>query len=109
MKEVFQDDLVTELSPFERTNKNIALQIVSGREGISLRQADCLVYYNIDFSATSYWQSKDRMTTKDRLKNKVYWIFSKGGIESKIYKAVTKKKDYTLRHFKRDLLSLGTT
>ena len=109
LKEVFGDDLVTELSPFERTNKNIALQIVSGREGISLRHADCLVYYNIDFSATSYWQSKDRMTTKDRLKNKVYWIFSKGGIESKIYKAVTKKKDYTLRHFKRDLLSLGTT
>ncbi len=106
LKKVFGDDLVTELSPFERTNKNIALQIVSGREGISLRHADCLVYYNIDFSATSYWQSKDRMTTKDRLKNKVYWIFSKGGIESDIYKAVTKKKDYTLRHFKRDLLSL---
>lgn len=106
LKEVFGDELVTELSPFEQTNKNIALQIVSGREGISLRHADCLVYYNIDFSATSYWQSKDRMTTKERLKNKVYWIFSKGGIESEIYKAVTKKKDYTLRHFKRDLLSL---
>jgi len=106
LKKVFGDELVTELSPFEQTNKNIALQIVSGREGISLRHADCLVYYNIDFSATSYWQSKDRMTTKERLKNKVYWIFSKGGIESKIYKAVTKKKDYTLRHFKRDLLSL---
>ena len=106
LKKVFGDDLVTELSPFERTNKNIALQIVSGREGISLKQADCLVYYNIDFSATSYWQSKDRMTTKSRLKNKVYWIFSKGGIEKDIYKAVTKKKDYTLKHFKRDLLSL---
>jgi len=106
LKKVFGDELVTELSPFERTNKNIALQIVSGREGISLRHADCLVYYNIDFSATSYWQSKDRMTTKERLKNKVYWIFSKGGIETEIYKAVTKKKDYTLRHFKRDLLSL---
>ena len=106
LKEVFGDDLVTELTPFEQTDKNIALQIVSGREGISLRHADCLVYYNIDFSATSYWQSKDRMTTKERLKNKVYWIFSKGGIEPQIYKAVTKKKDYTLRHFKRDLLSL---
>ena len=106
LKNVFGDELVTELSPFERTDKNIALQIVSGREGISLRHADCLVYYNIDFSATSYWQSKDRMTTKERLKNKVYWIFAKGGIESEIYKAVTKKKDYTLRHFKRDLLSL---
>tara|TARA_R100000951_G_scaffold70630_1_gene59551 strand:- start:2358 stop:3602 length:1245 start_codon:yes stop_codon:yes gene_type:complete len=106
LKIVFGDTLVTELGLFEQGNKNIALQIVSGREGISLRHADCLVYYNIDFSATSYWQSKDRMTTKDRLKNKVYWIFSRGGIESEIYKAVTKKKDYTLRHFKRDLLSL---
>lgn len=106
LKKVFGDDLVTELSLFQQTDKHIALQIVSGREGISLRDADCLVYYNIDFSATSYWQSKDRMTTKERLKNKVYWVFSKGGIESKIYKAVTKKKDYTLRHFKRDLLSL---
>ena len=105
LKKVFGDDLVTELGLFQQTNKHIALQIVSGREGISLKDADCLVYYNIDFSATSYWQSKDRMTTKERLKNKVYWIFSKGGIESKIYKAVT-KKDYTLRHFKRDLLSL---
>ncbi len=106
LKKVFGDDLVTELSLFQQTDKHIALQIVSGREGISLKDADCLVYYNIDFSATSYWQSKDRMTTKERLKNKVYWIFSKGGIETKIYKAVTKKKDYTLRHFKRDLLSL---
>lgn len=106
LKKIFGDSLVTELGPFEQTDKNIALQIVSGREGISLRHADCLVYYNIDFSATSYWQSKDRMTTKDRLKNRVYWVFSRGGIESDIYKAVTKKKDYTLRHFKRDLLSL---
>jgi len=46
------------------------------------------------------------MTTKDRLRNKVYWIFSKGGIESKIYKAVVNKKDYTLRHFEKDLLNL---
>jgi len=106
LKEEFGDSLCTELKDFENTNKNIALQIVSGREGISLKQADCLVYYNIDFSATSYWQSRDRMTTKDRLKNDIYWVFSEGGIEDQIYKAVSKKKDYTLQHFKRDLLSL---
>lgn len=102
LKQVFGDELTNELSVFEDTNKHIALQIVSGREGISLRQADYLVYYNIDFSATSYWQSKDRMTTKDRLENNVYWIFSEGGIERDIYRAVTKKKDYTINHFKRD-------
>jgi hypothetical protein len=102
LKQVFGDDLTSELSVFEDTNKNIALQIVSGREGISLRHAEYLVYYNIDFSATSYWQSKDRMTTKERLENQVYWIFAKGGIEHDIYKAVTKKKDYTVNHFKQD-------
>ena len=106
LKQVFEDDLTNELSVFEDTDKNIALQIVSGREGISLRQADFLVYYNIDFSATSYWQSKDRMTTKDRLENQVYWVFSEGGIEQDIYKAVIDKKDYTLNHFKKDLFDL---
>ena len=108
LKEVFGDSLTNELSVFEDTDKNIALQIVSGREGISLRHAKYLVYYNIDFSATSYWQSRDRMTTKERLENKVYWIFSKGGIEYDIYKAVTKKKDYTLKHFEKTFLNEGT-
>lgn len=106
LKAVFGDDLVTELDQFNGTSKSIALQIVSGREGISLREADALVYYNIDFSATSYWQSRDRMTTKDRLTSDVYWVFAEDGIEEKIYKAVAGKKDYTLRHFKRDVLSL---
>jgi hypothetical protein len=106
LKKVYGSDLTTELLEFETTDKSIALQIVSGREGISLRQADALVYYNIDFSATSYWQSRDRMTTKERLESDVYWVFTDGGIEKDIYKAVTKKKDYTLRHFKRDVLSL---
>tara|TARA_R110000803_G_scaffold185755_2_gene248119 strand:- start:2726 stop:3949 length:1224 start_codon:yes stop_codon:yes gene_type:complete len=102
LKEIYGDDLCTDLSTFECTNKSIALQIVSGREGISLKEAKILVYYNIDFSATSYWQSRDRMTTKERLKNDVYWIFAKGGIEHDIYQSVIKKKDYTLRHFKKN-------
>lgn len=101
LQEVFGDELTTDISVFEDSNKNIALQIVSGREGISLKKADSLVYYNIDFSATSYWQSKDRMTTKDRIENNVYWIFSDTGIEEDIYKAVIKKKDYTINHFKK--------
>ena len=106
LKQVYGDDLTDELDVFKQTDKNIALQIVSGREGISLKEADCLVYYNIDFSALSYWQSRDRMTTKNSKISDVYWIFSENGIETKIYKTVTKKKDYTLRHFKKDLLSL---
>jgi len=106
LKEVYGDDLTNDLNEFKTTDKNIALQVVSGREGISLKEADCLVNYNIDFSALSYWQSRDRMTTKDSIQNDVYWIFSEKGIEEKIYRAVTKKKDYTLKHFEKDLLSL---
>jgi hypothetical protein len=100
LQSVFNDELTTDLSIFDSTDKSIALQIVSGREGISLRHAKYLVYYNIDFSATSYWQSRDRMTTKDRSFNHVYWVFSKGGIEHDVYKTVIKKKDYTVNHFK---------
>ena len=103
---ILHDNLTTDIEEFKSTDKNIALQIVSGREGISLKEAEHIVYYNIDFSATSYWQSRDRMTTKNRLKNSVYWLFARGGIEDDIYKAVTKKKDYTVKHFKKDLLSL---
>jgi len=103
LKQVFGDHLCTDLDTFDTTDKNIALQIVSGREGISLRNAEHIVFYNIDFSATSYWQARDRMTTKDRKYNKVYWIFAEGGIEKKVYKAVIQKKDYTLKHFRNDV------
>ena len=102
MKVYGAEYLTTDLDEFNSTNKSIALQIVSGREGISLKKSEALVYYNIDFSATSYWQSRDRMTTKERLESDVYWIFSEGGIEKDIYKAVTKKKNYTLKHFNQD-------
>lgn len=102
LKNVFGSDLCEDLDTFNNTDcQAIALQIVSGREGISLRNADSLVYYNIDFSATSYWQSRDRMTTKERLKNDVYWVFSDKGIEYDIYKTVQKKKDFTTKHFER--------
>jgi len=102
LKHIFGNRLTNDLEEFNTTDKNIALQIVSGREGISLAKAKYLVYYNIDFSAVSYWQSRDRLTTMDRKINDVYWIFSKDGIESKIYASVIKKKDYNNETFKRD-------
>jgi hypothetical protein len=105
LKQVFANDLTDDLEEFNSTNKSIALQIQSGREGISLKNAEALVYYNIDFSSVSYWQSRDRMTTIDRKFNDIYWIFARGGIEEKIYKVVQEKKDYTLSYFKKDFLS----
>jgi hypothetical protein len=97
-----EDNLTNDLDEFNATSKNIALQVVSGREGISLRNADFLIFYNIQHSAVSYWQARDRLTHMDRLENKVYWVFTEGGIEDKIFKVVKSKKKYTLNIFKKD-------
>lgn len=102
LKEILGSKLTESLNEFNASDKWIALQIVSGREGISLKEAKYLVYYNIDFSSVSYWQSRDRLTTMERKENQVFWIFAKGGIEQKIYRTVLKKKDYTLKLFLQD-------
>lgn len=102
IKGFYGNDVCFDLETFDTTNKNIALQIISGREGISLKNADYLVYLTPDFSATSYWQSRDRLTTMDRKENNVFWIFAKQGIESYIYKSIMSKKNYTLSQFKKD-------
>jgi hypothetical protein len=87
----------------ERDDKTFISQIQSGREGVNLSTADCLVFLNIDYAAVSYWQARARLQAKDRTKEAViYWIFAEAGIEEKIYKAVLDKKDYTLSHFKKD-------
>lgn len=101
LKDIFKDELTTDLDEFNNTNKNIAYQFVSGREGINLSKASFLVALNIDFSATTYFQFKDRLSTIDRKENELYWIFSKNGIERKIYKSVLDKKNFTLSTFKK--------
>ena len=107
LKTIYGNELTEDLNEFNTTNKSIALQIVSGREGISLSNAKYLVYYNIDFSSLSYWQSRDRLTTMNRLTNDIYWIFSENGIEDKIYKAVSNKKNYTLKIFENDRATIS--
>ncbi len=102
IKQKYKDSVCFDLETFNSTDKNIALQIVSGREGISLKNADYLVYINIDYSAVSYWQSRDRLTTIDRKENNIFFVFAKDGIEEKIYKTVLDKKNYTLNIFKKN-------
>jgi hypothetical protein len=101
---VFAGRIFTDPQAFAEANDGVFIsQIQSGREGINLSTAEALVFYNIDFSAVSYWQARARLQTKDReAEAKIYWVFAEGGIEHKIYKAVMDKKDYTLDHFKKD-------
>ena len=100
----FKGNVFTDPMEFNKAGKDAVFisQIQSGREGINISTADCLIMYNIDFSALSYWQSRARLQTKDRVdKAMVYWIFFEGGIEDKIYNVVQSKKDFTLNHYKK--------
>lgn len=81
-------------------------QIQSGSMGVNLSSADVLIFYNIDFSAVQYWQARARLQSLDRAKPAlVHWLFSRGGIEDKIYAAVLKKRNYTLKYFREDFLN----
>lgn len=78
-------------------------QIQSGSMGVNLSSADVLIFMNISFSATHYFQARARTGSRMRTKPQViHWLFTSGGIEENIYKAVTKKKDYTLKYFRQD-------
>jgi SNF2 family DNA or RNA helicase len=103
---VFAGRIHTDPQTFAEAEEGVFIsQIQSGREGINLSTAEALIFFNIDFSAVSYWQSRARIQTKDRDREaKIYWVFAENGIEDKIYKAVMGKKDYTLEHFKKDFL-----
>ena len=102
LKETFPT-WTNEIEEFNTKKDSVFLtQILSGREGINLSIADSLIFYNIDFSATSYFQARDRLTSKTRTKaNNVFWLFSVGGIENKVYKCVKNKEDFTNSHFRK--------
>lgn len=104
LRYTFLDRIIEDPMSFNEADGDAVFisQIQSGREGINLSTSDALVMYNIDFSAVSYWQSRARMQTKDRTQaSKVYWVFTKGGIEDRIYGMVQNKKDFTLNHYKK--------
>ncbi len=101
LQEVFWDTLTDDLEEFNTTDKHFCTQIVKGREWISLAKAESLIFYNIAFSALSYHQARDRLSTKDRKENKVYWIFSEDWLEDEIYKTVLKKKSFTSKLYEK--------
>lgn len=105
LSKVFDGNVYVDPIEFEKAGSDAVFiaQIISGREGISLASADSLVNYNIDYAAVSYFQTRARIQTRDRTAPaKVYWIFTKGGIEDEIYECVKDKKEYTLSHYREN-------
>jgi len=98
----YGDDITDDLKEFNETSKHIALQQISGAEGINLSAADVLIFINFGFSNTKFIQAKDRLTTKDRESNDVYFILSDSGIDSQVFRTVTAKEDYVTKTFIKD-------
>jgi hypothetical protein len=95
-------------SPEEFNNSSdlvFCSQIQSGSMGTNLSTAEALIFYNIHFSNLQYWQARERMQLQKReTPALLYWVFSEGGLESKIYDAVAQKKDYVISYFRKDFL-----
>jgi hypothetical protein len=99
LKETFSNH-TTDIDEFNNSDKTYIGQQYSSAMGINLSSADCLVFYNFGFSGTNFIQSIDRLTTINRLENNVYFVFPNGSLTEKIYKVVSKKKNFTEKMFK---------
>jgi hypothetical protein len=100
IESVFGEAVTTDIDEFNTTDKSFALQ-QSSTEGMNLSKAKYLVYLNLGFSGKNYIQSRDRMTVQSRKENNIYFICESDGITENILKAVTKKKNFNSRLFKK--------
>lgn len=91
----------TNIDEFNSTDKHYIGQQYSSAMGINLSAADCLILFNFGFSGTNYIQSIDRLTTKDRKENDVYFVYGKGSLTEKIHQVVKQKKNFTLKQFEK--------
>lgn len=105
LKHVFYNNYTSCPDEFRDTDKKVFLaQYVSGREGINLSSADDIIFYNLDFSAVSYFQARERVSTKQKQHaTRLWWIFSDTGFEKKVHKALSSKKDFTISHYLKDM------
>ena len=100
--EYFGNKITERPEEFQQEKDKIFIgQFQSIREGVNISTADKIYMFNIDFSATSYIQSINRLQNMHRTKPaRIVWLFSELGIEPKIYELVKNKhKNFTLTHF----------
>lgn len=91
---------------FKATGPDVVFlgQLVSKREGVDLSCADALIVYNLDYSATTYFQVRERMQKYNREKEVVnYYLMFENSIETDIWKAITKKKNFTWAYYRKSI------
>ena len=97
LKEAFDGRWTTSPEEFQADRRLVFLgQVKSIREGIRLDTADAFVFYNIEWSYTSYAQARQRIVSKEREGSApIYFIFSDCGIEGKVYEALGEKESFS--------------
>ena len=79
-------------------------QVRASREGVNLSSATYLVFLGVDFAALSYLQARDRASFLGRDANnppRIRYIFAANGIESRVYRTVRKKENFTISHYNK--------
>ena len=92
---------------FNSTDENytILYQYQSGSMGINLSSADVIISYNIDPSASTYNQFRDRIQSYKREKPPVCdFLISNLELDMKIYDSLQKKKEFTEIHYRKEFL-----
>ena len=77
-------------------------QVRASREGVNLSSATYLIFLGIDFAALSYIQGRDRSSFLGRdTPPRIRYIFAADGIETRIYKTVRKKENFSISHYRK--------
>ena len=77
-------------------------QVRASREGVNLSSATYLVFLGVDFAALSYLQARDRASFLGRDKPpRIRYVFAANGIESRVYRTVRKKENFTISHYNK--------
>jgi len=77
-------------------------QVRASREGVNLSSATYLVFLGVDFAALSYLQARDRASFLGRdTPPRIRYIFATNGIESRVYRTVRKKENFTISHYNK--------
>lgn len=94
----------------ENPKLDFICQIKSGQEGTDLSAADVIIFYNISYSASSYFQGRARGQHQQAPDMEVHWLFSDNGFERDVFNLITGdngKKRYTTSHFRGFVESVG--
>ena len=106
LRERFKDVFTDDIEVYASGAKSVFIgQVKRDSCGVRLSTADALIVYSMDYSATNYFQWRDRLTHLDRDVVDIYFLYNdKLNLDQAVKASIDDKKNYTLKMFERDFL-----